>query len=394
MTDLPEKLARAGVATHLVTFDAEAGLLEADALNGLVAATSGTVFRLGPFRYMLDGGGAQDVAEAVGAGIAGLLGDVALEISALPAPGPLSGPEDADARAVLLLRAMVGSVDAAIEPISPPVRAVIDAGFAVRAAQLTAQGLSALTVDDGRADQLDLRLDQIEQAVARVAAQTGALGDLMPREPDLGPVLRRLDEVESACLTVAERLAQIAATPPPEDRDTAVIAQIEQRLDGIDRHLRQLAEAPPAPSADHLVSFNRFSVALQGILRRLDAQVGQIEQSGARLESAAVGADATGTAIGRSVDRVGQAQADLQMRTDALCEALDAVRLRLDAAAPDGTTAREPDEQTRRVGRAMAEVLAGMQMTGRLTAELDAPGAAPCDSDAPHPENRFVGNKA
>jgi hypothetical protein len=281
MDDVAGKLAAAGVASHLVRVTGAAGRLEKDVLDALLSAFSGTVFRIAPFLYALDAvGEAGDRGAAVEAALAALLGDGAAELSEIEPPSDAGDPWEG--RAVTLLRAMSRAVDGAVRSETPECRAVVDAEFALAAARLTADGLGALGGDG--APGLAARLGRIEDALAAISARTEGLEDGGGREAELPALLARLDEIEQACLGLAERLA---AWPGPADSPPdagAVLETLPARLDAIERRLAALASAP-ALAPDQMASFNRFSVALQAVLRRLDAQADAVEAAVARVSA-------------------------------------------------------------------------------------------------------------
>lgn len=343
MTDLADRLAAAGVATHLVTVSEAAGRLERDVLDALLAAFGGTVFRVGAFAYALDArgpdgaaaDGGADPAAAVRAGIEGLLGAGTVQVATLPQPDAPPA-EPTEARALLLLEAMAGAAGRAVRAEAPGCRAVIDAEFALAAARLTADGLDAITRGDG--GELEGRLARIEGALAEIAERTGYLAERPETDPGAALLLERLGAIEATCLEVAERLA---ALPDPADamaRTAALFAPLAERLESLEVRLGGLA-APGAATPDQVASFNRFSVALQGILRRFDAQVSAVEQAVGRLGGVAVPAPADGGEAGAA-----------------------ALRGELERLAGDVAAAE------RRTGLALAELVARLEMSGAIAA--------------------------
>ena len=216
--DLVARLTRAGVISHLVRLPGEPACLEQDAVSALLSRVGHSIFRIAPFLYGVQLAGAgEDPAEGLAGELSAMLNDTEVEVTRT-CEAPVEGLGEA---AILLLRALPEGVAAAG---GGDLRAVIDAGYAARAAELTAERIDAAAAGAG---------DAGRSALESLLARLGALEErLAMAAPDLSGLEARLDGLE-------RRLTTRAGTDGAETREglEAVAARIERRLAALETRL-------------------------------------------------------------------------------------------------------------------------------------------------------------
>ncbi len=151
--DLAGQLAGAGLISHVLMLDPDAfsgsaaddATLETATLGALCALVPGQVFRLSPFAYGVEAGGLgpERLAALPGAIAERLFGGPrpgAVELAPLP-PALIPTLAPLDGQALILVGELAGAAQAAA---GPGLRSVLDAGYAVAAARLTAERLTGL----------------------------------------------------------------------------------------------------------------------------------------------------------------------------------------------------------------------------------------------------------
>lgn len=333
MQDALDNLSRAGIATHVVERCEGSDVLEADLLSALLGIVPGSVFRIAAHVYAFDaraataagleeGASPAETAGAIGRAMQALLGEATVTVRALEQTAEQTEEKPQVSQdAVVLLRALTEAAGLAPAREDPGLRAVIDAEFAVKAARLTAQGLATIAVDGSVAEALQARLERIEQALSEVDVRLGALAE--PASTGADALAGRLQAIEDRFGDLAERL----------DRLTSVAS---------------------AGNPDQVASYNRFSIALQGVLRRFDMQISAVEQVAGRFEMLA------GETEGVMQARLGTvSETILGLRAD-ISATLGAVTERLDTLAQQ---LPEPErDESGKVAVMLAETLARVQM--------------------------------
>ncbi len=307
MPDALDALARAGVVTHVAAVREQAGWLERNVVDALLAATSGPVFRLSAFSYGLElqPGTETDVA----ARLADQLGSGTVDLTTAPG-GAADG--DRHAPAVRLLRAMAGSVTQSLAEEGPMLRAVIDARFAVAAAELTVEGLTSLGPAPG--PMIADRLDQLTAAVEAMRTRTETLTTASDAV-DLEEVRDRLGQIEAGLAALTDR----SDLPPDEG-----MAGLLDRLERIEHRLAAAADqARDAPSQLALLArLDRQVAAIEALSERLATDQRNYEEIGARLDAIETGRWSPDAGFDALKDRVETLTAEIETRDRGQTEAL------------------------------------------------------------------------
>ncbi|MEL6219324.1 MAG: hypothetical protein AAFR79_12800 [Pseudomonadota bacterium] len=299
MTDqMLERLRVAEVATHSVAALKPDALSEVDFLDGLLAITSGHLFRIAPYRYAFDireGSSGDDAhmelsapaldAEHDAGGIRQALerqfGNGVVEVEEILAPSR-NGTTTLTNRGITLVEVLAGATQAALRQEAPTCRAVIDAEFAVAAARMTAEGLDALVLEGVRSGPLAHRLEAIEERVSMIAERT----DLMAAQPVTVPgfdrVLERLSRIESGLLSLFERAE---TRPEPEAAIPEPDPMVAERFDRLGLLIGELSERISGMTTQPEESNRQITDAIDPVVARLEARITDLEAVTARLDS-------------------------------------------------------------------------------------------------------------
>jgi len=350
MSDLLQKLHDAGVATHGVAVNAPAGVAERALLDALMAAVGGTVFRLAPYSYAVRAAD-EDPSARIADALAGLVPRESVCVAAArPPDGAAGGAEEPlaeplDPRALTLIAALAEGAETIASGETPAQRAVLDAGFALAAARLAAEGIGTLSIDDPRAARAETAITAVADRLAAIEEHLGE---------GLASIMARLEMLEARAAEpvpspeLLDRLSTIAARLS----DPGPIEAVGERLSTIETALAGIAASQGGgASADHRESFLRFSVALQAVLRRLDAEADALAAAVRRTGSVSdplQGEIMSGPALDAAISALSGeiAQAASVIRADNACTrtALAEFMARADRAGLVGDASREAAE--------------------------------------------------
>ena len=314
-SSLAPRLAKAGVASQIAQFHASDGieLGEDQAVKALCTVADGAIFRLEPWQFAFLPQAGLDDGELVPRI------RLAFESAGIEEPPqteirPIEETEDQDpafssGRGITLIAELARTSNP-----EPETEAVIDARFAIRLAELSAEGLSA-AIEQARSQSLDVPSEPKELGAlpgpdfADVLAELGSLSakiDLLastePSEqpaPEIDVVLEReglqrlsialqgiLRRLDQQCDALSERVDALSIESEPDLPDepeipSALEGMISEIRDnsraGLERISAEIASigASAPPEVDIALEregLQRLSVAFQGILRRLDQQ--------------------------------------------------------------------------------------------------------------------------
>ncbi|QDL94786.1 hypothetical protein FDP22_23230 (plasmid) [Paroceanicella profunda] len=336
--DMAERLARAGLITHRIELDpnAVAGArdpgLETALLEAICERVAGQVFRLGAFSYGVQAA-PEEGEEAFAAGLAEALGASAgfgaVHVEPLSPPGePLPSLDD---QALILVGALQ---DAARTAAGPGVRSVLDAGYAIAAARLTAGRITEL---------VDAALSGVAERVRAIIPAPVAV----PASEEGARLVERLEAIE----------ARIGETDPQ-----ALSESVAAAIAGLDPRLAALQEALSAPSDPPVDAATLASELAAALATHFPAPDGAAETDTARV-----------TALAEALAPLLTASLPAGPDTDALSETLGT---RLDAALAALPAPAEP-----MAPEALAEALTAALLPA-LTASLPAGPDADALSEA------------
>ncbi|MEL6478712.1 MAG: hypothetical protein AAFR17_15390 [Pseudomonadota bacterium] len=342
------QLASAGAVTHAVSLTVEAPTItEENLLNALCTIAEGPVFRLAAWHYACRVAETDPPSreEAIHEQIVTALEDLdvgpdALEVRsvAVDAPAIASGVEGC---AIALLSGQGTASDP-----DPEQRAVIDAGYAIRAAALTAQGISAAIEEAPPWREMPEIAEQLTQFEAH---QSG-------RHADLSTALEKLQEL----------MTRLAARPAP-------------------------APQTPPDIAEERAGLLSLSVALQNLLQRLDGQSDALEARIGTIGAQTDTAEALAAQIAAIAEQITAAEAAQTAKQDAMALAVANLSELQQTAAQDTPDVLETHEELQRTSLAMQTLLRRLDsqcskleaQAGRLGAlEGDAPDLVQAISEA------------
>lgn len=345
MEQLVTKLSKAELITHLVEIDQEAAA-EADAAACVLEVLDTQVFRIQPFIYgvnlsELDGATDTDRVDAVSDALSARLGNGAVGLTTLILDPPAEDAEtpDMEEDVLLLMRAVATAADKAASENGSDMRAILSAEFAVRAAELTARGLTdlalpqpppgpdlspaieatatALGAFEERLDKLEERVGEVltsneaslrtwaetslvkalEQAENRMASRLEALeGGQFPAEWFMGQIMSRIGELDdqisgndqqaqAAAHAWSQRLdSRIAAVAdqliPPEwflGRILSRIGELDEQLSGNDEQVQAAARDWAERLEQRLVSIGDQMPAPEWFLGQITSRIDELE---------------------------------------------------------------------------------------------------------------------
>lgn len=415
--EIVAKLTRAGVITHVARVSEEAGVIEQDAVSALLSLVGHSIFRIAPFVYGVDLARQAGDGAALAGELRTILGDGMIQIDRIETPAMEDGAGFAP---IQLLRALSESTQAGCAEAPAGTLAVIDAGYALRVAELSAARIAEALADPCADDAAAARLAALDGSLAALADRLATLeARLGGQEANPAALTSRLDALEERLLARAEadaaetratgetlqaalepRLRDIAeALAPRAEPAAGELEALSRQLSGIAAAIGAPLDGPETALPERLAALSERIAALE---RRLDTPpadrseeiLAAIEALGTRLAETEAKAETPPAAaisdLAARLDGIAAASRDglatLQAAVDGIGERIAAVESRL--PSPDGAGSGEAARRLDALAAAMtelgaelrdrAETLAGAveSLTLRLEAQERARDAA------------------
>ena len=173
--EIVAKLTRAGVITHVARVSEEAGVIEQDAVSALLSLVGHSIFRIAPFVYGVDLARQAGDGAALAGELRTILGDGMIQIDRIETPAMEDGAGFAP---IQLLRALSESTQAGCAEAPAGTLAVIDAGYALRVAELSAARI-AEALADPCADDAEAAREEAEEFSDHLQTEARAFREVM-----------------------------------------------------------------------------------------------------------------------------------------------------------------------------------------------------------------------